>query len=38
MNNKNQEISSHDSSPGRQVSCELSSHKKPLEAEIHEDE
>ena len=36
MSNKNQGISSHDSSPGRQVSCELSSRKKPLETAISE--
>jgi hypothetical protein len=37
MDIKYQKISSHDSSPGRQISCEPSSHKKPLEADIHED-
>jgi hypothetical protein len=37
IDNKNQAISSHDSSPARQnISCELSTHKKPLEMEIHE--
>jgi hypothetical protein len=38
IDNKIQGISSHDSSPGRQIPCELSSHKKPLESVIHEDE
>ena len=39
MECKNLGISSHDSSPARQIiSCELFSHKKPLEVAIHEDE
>jgi hypothetical protein len=38
MSNKNQAISSHESSPARQnISCELSTHKNPLEMEVHED-
>ena len=38
IHNKNQAISSHESSPARQnISCELSIHKNPLEMEVHED-
>jgi hypothetical protein len=38
IHNKNQAISSHESSPARQnISCELSTHKNPLEMEVHKD-
>lgn len=37
IDNKNQTISSHDSSPARQnISCELSTHNLPLGTENHE--
>ena len=38
IDNKIQGIGSHDSSSGRQISCELSTCKKPLESVIHKDE